>query len=32
VYIPFTATVQDFVNEQLCLSLGRTALEFGRSI
>ena len=32
VYFPFTATAADFVHQGLCLAIGRTALNFGRSI
>lgn len=32
VYLPFTATAQEFVNQGLCLAIGRAALRFGRSI
>ncbi len=32
VYFPFTATTTDLVHQGLCLAIGRTALNFGRSI
>ena len=32
VYVPFTATATELVHQGLCLAIGRTALNFGRSI
>lgn len=32
VYLPFTVTAHELVNDSLCLAIGRAALDFGRTI